>query len=195
VAKEATTGAIDGDNSQPLSLAQLSLLALCLGVVTGLGAVIFRDLIGFIHNLLFTGHAVIRYDANLFTPPSPWGPLVILVPVLGALVVTFLVNNFAPEAKGHLVPEVMDAIYYKGASSVRSLRWSNHSHRPSRSEAAHPLDAKDRSSRLAPLLDQLWGKSSAYRRGSGSLSLPQEPARASPPPSIRRSAGSCSPSS
>ncbi len=28
--------------------------------------------------------------------------------------VTFLVSNFAPEAKGHGVPEVMDAIYYKG---------------------------------------------------------------------------------
>jgi CIC family chloride channel protein len=114
VTKEATIGTIDGEKSRPLSLARLSLVALGLGVVTGLGAVIFRDLIGLIHNLLFTGHAVIRYDANVFTAPSPWGALVILVPVLGALIVTFLVNNFAPEAKGHGVPEVMDAIYYKG---------------------------------------------------------------------------------
>jgi CIC family chloride channel protein len=36
---------------------------------------------------------------------------VILVPVAGALGVVFLVKNFAPEAKGHGVPEVMDAIY------------------------------------------------------------------------------------
>ena len=64
--------------------------------------------------MLFTGHADIHYDANVFTAPSPWGALVILVPVLGAVVVTFLVDNFAPEAKGHGVPEVMDAIYYKG---------------------------------------------------------------------------------
>jgi chloride channel protein, CIC family len=100
--------------SRKLPLAQLSLLALGLGVVTGLGAVFFRDLIGLLHNLLFTGHAVIHYDANIFTAPSPLGPLVILVPVLGAVGVTFLVSNFAPEAKGHGVPEVMDAIYYKG---------------------------------------------------------------------------------
>jgi len=97
-----------------MPLAQLSLLALGLGVVTGFGAVLFRDLIGLIHNLLFTGHAVVHYDANIFTAPSPWGALVILVPVLGAIGVTFLVTNFAPEAKGHGVPEVMDAIYYKG---------------------------------------------------------------------------------
>ncbi len=36
------------------------------------------------------------------------------MPVIGGVGVTFLVTNFAPEAKGHGVPEVMDAIYYKG---------------------------------------------------------------------------------
>ena len=41
------------------------------------------------------------------------GVFVIFVPVLGGVVVTFLVKNFAPEARGHGVPEVMDAIYYK----------------------------------------------------------------------------------
>ncbi len=105
---------MDGEENRQLPLAQLSLLALGLGVVTGVGAVLFRDLIGLIHNLLFTGQAVVHYDANIFTAAAPWGPLVILVPVLGAVGVTFLVTNFAPEAKGHGVPEVMDAIYYKG---------------------------------------------------------------------------------
>ena len=105
---------MDGEESRQLPLVQLSLLALGLGVITGLGAVLFRDLIGFIHNLLFAGHAIVHYDANVFTGPAPWGALVILVPVLGAVGVTFLVTKFAPEAKGHGVPEVMDAIYYKG---------------------------------------------------------------------------------
>ena len=49
---------------------------------------------------------------TLYTPLSPWGVGVVLVPVAGALVVAWLVKNFAPEAKGHGVPEVMDAIYY-----------------------------------------------------------------------------------
>jgi CIC family chloride channel protein len=36
----------------------------------------------------------------------------LIIPV-GCLIVTFLVQNFAPEARGHGVPEVMDAIYYR----------------------------------------------------------------------------------
>jgi chloride channel protein, CIC family len=114
VTAAATGSVMELEESRQLPLAQLSLLSLVLGVVTGFGAALFRDLIGLIHNLLFTGHAIIHYDANIFTAPSPWGALVILVPVLGAIGVTFLVSNFAPEAKGHGVPEVMDAIYYKG---------------------------------------------------------------------------------
>jgi chloride channel protein, CIC family len=105
---------MEDEESRRLPPTQLAVLALGLGVITGLGAVLFRDLIGLVHNLLFAGQAVVHYDANIFTAPAPWGPLVILVPVLGAVLVTFLVSNFAPEAKGHGVPEVMDAIYYRG---------------------------------------------------------------------------------
>ena len=96
-----------------IGLVLLSCLALVVGVVTGFGAVLFRDLIGLIHNVLFLGDFAVGYDANHFTPPSPWGAFVVLVPVVGAVAVTFLVSTFAPEAKGHGVPEVMDAIYYK----------------------------------------------------------------------------------
>ena len=118
-AAPAATAAAEGlaarqNDREPraIGLVTLSALAFGLGIATGLGAVVFRDLIGFIHNVMFLGQAVARYDANLFTPASPWGALIILVPVIGAIVVTFLVNNFAPEARGHGVPEVMDAIYY-----------------------------------------------------------------------------------
>ena len=76
-------------------------LAIVVGVITGFGAVGFRDLIGLIHNGLFLGQFAVRYDANLFTPPSPWGAFVILVPVFGGIAVTFLITKFAPEARGH----------------------------------------------------------------------------------------------
>jgi chloride channel protein, CIC family len=96
-----------------LGLVRLSLLAIVVGLITGLGAVIFRDLIGLIHNIVFLGVLSFDYEANVFTPPSPWGALIILVPVAGGQIVTFLITKFAPEARGHGVPEVMDAIYYK----------------------------------------------------------------------------------
>jgi CIC family chloride channel protein len=89
-----------------------SLLAIAVGLVAGAGAVVFRALIALFHNALFLARFRFVYDATVHTPPSPLGPLVIAVPVVGALAVAFLVKNFAPEAKGHGVPEVMDAIYY-----------------------------------------------------------------------------------
>lgn len=98
---------------RPIGLWSLCGLGLVVGAVAGLGAVVFRGLIGFVHNILFLGHASFVYDASVFTPPSPWGALVILVPVIGSLGVTAIVNTFAPEAKGHGVPEVMDAIFYQ----------------------------------------------------------------------------------
>ena len=73
----------------------------------------FRDFIGIFHNLFFLGKLSAAYDANLHTPAGPWGRFVILVPVVGAFAVVFLVKNFAPEAKGHGVPEVIQAVYYR----------------------------------------------------------------------------------
>ena len=96
-----------------LGLVRLSLLAIVVGVVTGFGAVVFRDLIGLVHNVTFLGVFSFDHEANVFTPPSPWGALIILVPIVGGQIVTFLTTTFAPEARGHGVPEVMDAIYYK----------------------------------------------------------------------------------
>jgi CIC family chloride channel protein len=89
------------------------LAALAIGVIAGLGAVVFRGMIAGIHNLLFLGELSFAYDANVHTAPPPWGFWIILVPVVGAVGVAFLVKTFAPEAKGHGVPEVMDAIYYE----------------------------------------------------------------------------------
>ena len=112
--QETRSEALDGDELRRLGLVSLSLLALAVGIAAGLGAIVFRELIGLIHNLLFLGQFSTYYDTKVFTPASPWGAFIILAPVVGAIAVTFLVTNFAPEAKGHGVPEVMDAIYYGG---------------------------------------------------------------------------------
>jgi CIC family chloride channel protein len=101
---------VRGDVSlRPLAL---WLAAIVVGIIAGLGAVAFRALIAFFHNLFFLARFSFSYDANVHTSPGPWGPFIILAPVVGAVCVALLVKNFAPEAKGHGVPEVMDAIYY-----------------------------------------------------------------------------------
>ena len=97
---------------RPISHPRLWLLSVLVGIVAGLGAVVFRGLIGLFHNVLFLGKLSAAYNANVHTPVSPWGPWVILVPVVGAGAVAYLVKNYALEAKGHGVPEVMEAIYY-----------------------------------------------------------------------------------
>jgi len=107
---------LTGDRTAPtrtVGPAILWALSLLVGIVAGLGAVAFRALVGFFHNLFFLGKLSAVYDANIHTPVGPWGRFVILVPVAGAFGVVFLVKNFAPEAKGHGVPEVIEAVYYR----------------------------------------------------------------------------------
>jgi chloride channel protein, CIC family len=94
-----------------LPMWQMGFLGIAVGIIAGFGAVIFRAMISFVHNLMFLGEISFYYDANVHTPESSWGIAVILVPVIGAIVVAFIVQKFAPEAKGHGVPEVMHAVY------------------------------------------------------------------------------------
>jgi len=104
----------------------VSLYAVVVGVVAGLGAVLFRYMISLFHNIFFLGEFSFAYDpAAHATSPFSWG--IIFVPAVGMLIVVFLTNTFAPEAKGHGVPEVMYSILDKGGkirpivSIVKSL--------------------------------------------------------------------------
>jgi H+/Cl- antiporter ClcA len=94
--------------------------------------------------------------------PPPLGAIragawVILVPAVGGIGVTFIIANFAPEAKGHGVPEVMDAIYYNGGRIRPMSRSPSRWPRRLRSAVAPRSAAKGRSSRLGRPWARRWG--------------------------------------
>ncbi|MBI9093742.1 MAG: chloride channel protein [Sphaerochaeta sp.] len=76
------------------------------GVVAAFGSIGFQILIDFFHNLLFFGTLSFRHNPSL----SPWGKLIILIPAVGIALANFITEKWAPEAKGHGVPEVMVAV-------------------------------------------------------------------------------------
>jgi CIC family chloride channel protein len=92
---------------------KISVYALIVGIIAGLGAVLFRYMIAFFHNLSFSGSCSLKYNSALHSISSfHWG--IIFIPAAGILIVIWLTRNFAPEAKGHGVPEVMYSILENG---------------------------------------------------------------------------------
>jgi CIC family chloride channel protein len=96
-----------------INLTQLSILAIIGGGLIGGVAVLFRALVAAIHNLFFFGRLNFYYDPNQHTALGPLGPLIILSPVIGGIVVVFLLRSLPPERRGQGVSDVIDAIYYR----------------------------------------------------------------------------------
>lgn len=116
-AEKAGSGDDEGVALPPLAML---LLAVVLGVAGGFGAIAFKSLLALVHNALFQGRLALGFDMAVATAPSVFGAFVILVPVLGALLVTLITRHVAPEARGGGVPEVLDAIYY-GRGRIRPV--------------------------------------------------------------------------
>ena len=91
---------LDADSSVML------LTSLIVGICSGVGAVLFRNLIDWLQNLAYqdiTGLMQEYYPLHL-----------ILIPAIGGAFVGPLVYYFAREAKGHGVPEVMESLELRG---------------------------------------------------------------------------------
>lgn len=81
--------------------------AVLVGIGGGLGAVAFRALIGWETQLAF---GVVGYHLGTWL-----GPVALVVQLaIGGMLAAFIASTFAPEAKGHGVPEVMEAVALRG---------------------------------------------------------------------------------
>ena len=87
----------------------MALLAIVVGLAGGYGAVGFRYLINYVQTLAY-GSADTLLDV-VTTVTWYWR---IIIPAIGGLIVGLLVHYFAREAKGHGVPEVMEAVALRG---------------------------------------------------------------------------------
>jgi len=81
-------------------------LAMLVGLGAGLGALLFRWLIDLVRHASFDWLPAVT---------SGWGPAyIVIAPTVGGLLVGPLIYFFAREAKGHGVPEVMEAVALRG---------------------------------------------------------------------------------
>ena len=93
----------------------LLILAAIIGILGGFGAVLFRYLIGIFRSVAF-------WDgfSNDILFMTPWYFLV-LPPAIGGLIVGPLIYFLAREAKGHGIPEVMNAVANRGGKIRRRV--------------------------------------------------------------------------
>lgn len=103
------TGSSFSDYAKRLVI--LDFLGGIVGILGGLGAVLFRYAINLNRTLFFE---VLLPRITLETGEFNLGLL--LLPALGGLIVGPLTMKFAPETKGHGVPEVMEAVALKGGT-------------------------------------------------------------------------------
>jgi CIC family chloride channel protein len=94
------------DRLQPSETTVLLVTAMAVGVGTGLGAVLFIKLITLVQSVFFeNGEKLLGFMGR---------SIFILAPLVGGLLAGPIIYYFAKEAKGHGVPEVIQAIAVRG---------------------------------------------------------------------------------
>ncbi len=96
-----------GDFTADARLLWLSALALIVGLLCALIAIILLSLIGFFTNLFFYGRLSFAFISPANNVLGPW---VILVPALGSLIIGLMARYGSERIRGHGIPEAMEAI-------------------------------------------------------------------------------------
>ncbi len=93
----------------PFRMLLVSFLSAGIGLVAGIVAFALYKLIGLFTNLFFFH----RWSADFSSAQhNHLGPLVIVVPVIGGLIVGVMAKYGTPKIKGHGIPEAMEAVLF-----------------------------------------------------------------------------------
>lgn len=105
--KPGTSTDVAFSQSANSRLVQLSILAAIVGVIAGFVAYLLVSLIGLISNLIFFQRVSLEIpdltNHNL-------GPLVVIVPVIGGIIIGLMARYGSSKIRGHGIPEAMEAI-------------------------------------------------------------------------------------
>jgi H+/Cl- antiporter ClcA len=85
----------------------VSCLSALIGVAAGVIAYLLYNLIG-----LFTNIAFFHQFTFVFRSPrlAPWGPWIIVIPVIGGLIIGLMAKYGSSKIRGHGIPEAMEAV-------------------------------------------------------------------------------------
>lgn len=87
---------------------RLTLLACIIGIAAGLASILFKIMINFFQDLFWRSSTII---SSVSSQPWYW---TILIPAAGGLLISPIIYYGAKEAKGHGVPEIMEALVLRG---------------------------------------------------------------------------------
>ncbi|MFV2014372.1 MAG: chloride channel protein, partial [Candidatus Heimdallarchaeota archaeon] len=96
---------------------RMILLAILVGIIGGFGAILFRLMITAVNYILVAGPKIL---VEKFISEQYKVIITLLAPAIGGLIVGSLIFYFAREAKGHGVPEIIEAVNLnKGRMRIR----------------------------------------------------------------------------
>jgi len=109
VSTDAAFSAAIGAPPAPFRMLLVSFLSAAIGLVAGIVAYALYKLIGLFTNLFFFH----RWSADFSSAQHHHlGPLVIVIPVIGGLIVGVMAKYGTPKIKGHGIPEAMEAVLF-----------------------------------------------------------------------------------
>ncbi len=101
-----------GDFTATARLIRISLIAIVLGAISTVLAVVLLQMIGLFTNIFFYG----RISTTFASPAgSSLGPFIIAIPVIGGLIIGLMARFGSEKIRGHGIPEAIEAILLGGS--------------------------------------------------------------------------------